>query len=201
MKLNWPTRITILRIFLIIPFVSCMLKINDSRIGSAMRYASIVIYAFMLVTDMLDGYLARKNKQITRLGTFLDPVADKLLIACACLLLTSQRGHVHGFALPPTVAVFVIGRDVLLLVGFLTVYFITSRLYIFPALVGKIAGRTQLVMIAAILIAPELSSLLPGWIWLLRILWWSAAGASLMSAFAYIRSGSRYIEQCEQANT
>ena len=91
MKLNWANRITILRIILIVPFVSFMLKINDDQLSEAMqngaRYLAILLFLVMAISDGLDGYLARKKKQVTRLGTFLDPVADKLLMTSACLLL------------------------------------------------------------------------------------------------------------------
>ena len=202
MKLSWATRITILRILLIVPFVSCMLKINDPELTEALqnavRYCAIVIFLFMAISDALDGYFARKKKQITTLGGFLDPVADKLLITSACLLLVSQRGHVEDFLLPPTVVVLIIGKDLFLLIGFVIVYFITSQFLIAPALIGKIATALQMSMVAAILIAPEVSIFLPGWIWFLRVLWWSAAGTAILATFIYIREGSRYIGEYEQ---
>jgi len=202
MKLSWASRITILRILLIIPFVSFMLKINDPVLGpdaqQAMRYVSTAIFLTMAVSDGVDGYLARRKKQITRLGAFLDPIADKLLMTCACLLLASQRGHVEGFLMPPTVVVLIIGKDLFLLIGFTIVYLITSRVYIAPVFIGKLATTLQLSMVAAILIAPEVSGVLPGWIWFLRVLWWSAAGTAILATLIYICSGSRYIEQYEQ---
>jgi CDP-diacylglycerol--glycerol-3-phosphate 3-phosphatidyltransferase len=198
MKLSWASRITILRILLIIPFVSFMLKINDTEAGNAMRYGAIVIYLAMAVGDALDGYLARRKKQITKLGAFLDPIADKLLITSACLLLASQRGQVEDFLLPPTVVVLIIGKDLFLLIGFTIVYLITSRVHIAPVFIGKLATVLQLSMVAGILIAPEVSSFLPGWIWFLRVLWWSAAGSAILATLIYIRSGSRYIEEYEQ---
>jgi len=204
MKLSWASRITILRILLIVPFVSCMLKINDASLSeavrNAMRYISIVIFLVMAVSDGLDGYLARKNKQVTKLGAFLDPIADKLLIASACLLLSSQRGHVGDFLLPPTVVVLIIGKDLFLMLGFVIIYFITSRVYIAPVLVGKIGTWLQSSMVAAILLAPEISGFLPGWIWFLRFIWWSAAATAILATLIYIRNGSRYIEEQEQAN-
>ena len=113
MKLNWANRITILRILLIIPFVSCMLKINDVSLNetmqNVMRYVSLFIFLVMAVSDVIDGYLARSKGQVTRLGSFLDPTADKLLMTCACLLLTSARAGIEGFLLPPTVVVLIIG--------------------------------------------------------------------------------------------
>jgi len=204
MKLNWANRITILRILLIVPFVSCMLKINDATLGEAMhdifRYAAIAIFLVMAISDGIDGYLARRNKQITKLGAFLDPVADKLLMTCACVLLSSQRAGVEGFLLPPTVVVLIVGKDLFLLIGFVTIYFITSRVYIATVLVGKIATNLQLSMVAAILLAPEISAVLPGWIWFLRVLWWSAAGTAVLATLIYIRNGSRYVEQFEQGS-
>ena len=202
MKLSWASRITILRILLIVPFVSFMLKINDAALSEsmrdAMRYVSTVIFLIMAVGDAVDGFLARKKKQVTRFGGFLDPVADKLLITCACLLLASQRSHIDGFLLPPTVVVLIVGKDLFLLIGFVIIYFITSRFLIAPALIGKIATTLQLSMVTAILIAPEISVFLPGWIWFLRVLWWSAAGTAILATLIYIRNGNRYIEKYEQ---
>jgi CDP-diacylglycerol--glycerol-3-phosphate 3-phosphatidyltransferase len=203
MKLNWATRITIVRILLVVPFVSFMLKINDASLSNttqnAMRHASIIIFLVMAVSDGIDGYMARRRNQVTRLGGFLDPVADKLLITSACLLLATNKGHVHGFQLPPTVVVLIIGKDLLLVIGFVIVYFITSHFLIAPVFAGKLATALQLSMVAGILIAPEVSAVLPGWIWFLRFLWWSAAGTAILATLIYIRNGSRYIEEYEQA--
>ncbi len=204
MKLSWASRITIVRILLIIPFISCMLKINDAELSEsmrdAMRYAATFIFLVMAVSDAVDGFFARIKKQITKLGSFLDPTADKLLITSACLLLASQHSHVDGFLLPPTVVVFIIGKDLILSIGFVIIYFITSRFFIAPALIGKTATTLQLSMVTGILIAPEVSGFLPGWIWFLRVLWWSAAVTAIFTTLIYIRNGIRYIEQHEQNN-
>ena len=202
MKLNWANRITIFRILLLIPFVSCMLKINDPSLSetmrNVMRYISTAIFFIMAASDVCDGYLARKNRQITRLGSFLDPMADKMLMTCACLLLASQRAHVPGFILPPTVVVLIIGKDMFLLVGFLVIYFITFQVRIVPAFIGKIATFLQLSMVASILLAPEIFLVIPEWIWVLRTLWWSAAVTAILATLIYIYNGSRYVEQFEQ---
>jgi len=199
MKLNWANRLTIFRILLIVPFVIFMLKINNPEHGNTVRYIAIVIYLFMTISDGIDGYLARVKKMATKLGAFLDPVADKLLITCACLLLVSQRGHIEGFLLPPTVVVLIIGKDLFLLIGFVVVYFITSQVLIAPAPIGKFANALQMSMVAGILLGPEISGVLPGWIWFLRVLWWSAAGTAIIATLIYIRMGSRYIGKYEQS--
>jgi len=204
MKLSWANRITIVRIFLTVPFVSLMLKINDPQLSEAMRctarYVAFAIFLAMAVSDACDGYLARIRNQATRLGAFLDPIADKLLITSACLLLASKRASVASFRLPSTVVVLIIGKDIFLMIGFVIIYFITGQIRIEPARAGKLATALQLSMVAAILIAPEMSRLAPGWIWVLRTLWWSAASGAVIATLVYLRTGSRYIEEYEQNN-
>jgi CDP-diacylglycerol--glycerol-3-phosphate 3-phosphatidyltransferase len=181
-----------------------MLKINDvaltETLRNGMRYAAILIFLMMAASDVFDGYLARKRGQVTKFGSFLDPLADKLLMTCACLLLISKRAGIPGFALPPTVVVLIIGKDMFLLMGFTIVYFITAEVRIIPEPIGKLATSLQLSMVAAVLVAPEVSAWIPGWIWLLRFLWWSAAATAIFATLIYIRTGSRYIEQYEQNN-
>jgi CDP-diacylglycerol---glycerol-3-phosphate 3-phosphatidyltransferase len=70
--------------------------------------AACVVFAAAGITDTLDGYLARKLGQITRLGAFLDPVADKLIVATALVLLVSRDPH----ALVVLMAIVIIGREI-----------------------------------------------------------------------------------------
>lgn len=202
MRLNWANRITVLRILLIIPFIIFMLKMNSPNVtelqSNLLRYAALLIFVIMAASDGVDGYLARKKGQSTRLGAFLDPMADKLLMTSACLLLTSKSGGVHGFLLDPAIVVLIIGKDVFLLVGFLIVYFITFQVRIVPVFIGKAATTLQLVMVSAILISPDVSRIIDGWSIFLRILWWSAATAAILTTLIYIRNGSRYIDEHEQ---
>jgi cardiolipin synthase len=197
MTLNYANRVTIMRILLIVPFVICMLKVNEPRIGTLMRYLALLIFLIMAFSDAYDGYVARKKKQVTKLGAFLDPMADKLLMTCACLLLSIDKTGIHGFRLPPTVVVLIIGKDLFLLLGFVILYFMTLEIKIIPAYIGRVATVLQLTMVAAILIAPEMSQVTGGWIWFLRFLWWSAAGTAIISTLIYTRAGTKYIEQFE----
>ena len=205
LRLSWPTRITLGRIILIAPFVGCMLNTHDPRFSEAgqrlLRYIAVGLFFLMAVSDAIDGYWARRRKQITKLGTFLDPLADKLLITCASLLLVSERGHVEGWQLPAMVVVLIIGKDILITLGFLVVYLITSQIHIVPVWVGKVATALQLSMVTAVLVAPELAAVIPGYRWFVHTLWWSAAAAAVLAALIYMRNGSRYIEHYERAQT
>jgi len=200
MRWTLANKISILRVLLIAPFVICMLKIRDH---SAMRYLALVIFLVMCISDALDGYIARVRKQVTRLGSFLDPMADKLLMACACVLLASRQTAIEGYVLPPTIAVLIIGKDLLLLLGFVITYLITSHVHIVPVFAGKVGTVLQLSMVVAVLLAPDVGGRLPQWSYLARVLWWSAGALAVVSTFVYIRRGIGYIEQFEEekANT
>jgi cardiolipin synthase len=204
-RLSWPTRITLVRIFLIIPFVVCMLDTHDPQFSSArqdlLRRVAIGLFFLMAISDAVDGYWARHRKQVTKLGSFLDPLADKLLITCASLLLVSGRGHVEGFPLPMTVVVLIIGKDVLITIGFLVMYLITSHVHIVPVFAGKLSTALQLTMVIAVLVGPELVEVIPGYRGFVHVLWWSAAAAAVVAVVVYIRNGSRYIEDYERTQS
>jgi len=198
MRMTLANQITILRILLIGPFVICMLKINDPAIAFVMRYIALAIFLVMCVSDALDGYMARVKKQVTQLGSFLDPMADKLLMMCACILLSSQRSSIEGFVLPATVVVSIIGKDVVLLLGFTIIYFMTSTVHIVPVFIGKVGTVLQLSMVASILIAPEVVPIFGLWRYFVRFLWWSAVAAAILLTLIYIRKGMLYIERFEE---
>lgn len=85
--MNLPNKLTILRVILIIPFVLCMLL---PGMGTAGKYAAVVIFIVASLTDMLDGKIARKNNLVTNFGKFMDPLADKLLVCAAMICLTAN---------------------------------------------------------------------------------------------------------------
>ena len=189
MWLTAANQITLLRIILIIPFVLCMVEASHSEYGTIYRYAALGIFIVMALSDALDGYLARVKNQATRLGAFLDPMADKLLIVSACILLSSQRFAVPGFRLPLEVVILILGKDVLVSLGFVTVYFLTSQVRIKTVWAGKLATCLQLVMVISLLIAPEVTRIIPLWAGWVRLCWWLAAGMAVLAAAIYIYSG------------
>ena len=156
--LNWPNRITIARILLVAPLVICLLNIN---IGwSGWRHLALGLFTVMALSDALDGFLARRLKEETPLGRFLDPVADKLLITSAIVLLAVEATAVPGFKLPSWVPVIAVGKEVLTLIGFGLVYVVTGEFFVRPRVFGKACSLVQLLMIAFCLLAPDLPPVL-----------------------------------------
>ncbi|NOQ21415.1 MAG: CDP-diacylglycerol--glycerol-3-phosphate 3-phosphatidyltransferase [Candidatus Aegiribacteria sp.] len=132
MWLNWPNRITIIRILLSPLF---MVLLIDNRQES--RIAALVVFSVASLTDLYDGYLARKYGWITNLGKFLDPLADKLLVALALIGL-NQIDLVPGWAL-----YLIIGRE-LMVTGLrsITAY---AGVLILPSRMGKYKTSSQML--------------------------------------------------------
>jgi CDP-diacylglycerol--glycerol-3-phosphate 3-phosphatidyltransferase len=99
-QLNWPNRITLIRIFLV-PILLVFLMSPQGW------YPIIAATIFMIAafTDWLDGHLARTTNQVTRLGQLLDPIADKLLVTAALVSLVGRQ------QVPAWVAVVILGRE------------------------------------------------------------------------------------------
>jgi CDP-diacylglycerol---glycerol-3-phosphate 3-phosphatidyltransferase len=104
--LNLPNSLTLLRIFLV-PLIVVVLLTNIASdwIGVSQVALGLLLFIGASITDWLDGYLARKNGQITTLGTLLDPIADKLLISAALVSL------VENHLAPAWAIVVIIGRE------------------------------------------------------------------------------------------
>lgn len=195
MFLTLANQITILRILLIFPFVICLLKTGYPHYGQWIRGGAVLIFLAMAISDALDGYLARKQKQVTALGAFLDPMADKLMITCASIILCAPQTAIEGFALPLTVVVLIIGKDILLLLGFIITFLLTSQVYIQPVCAGKVSTFLQIIMVFSILIGPETARLVTAWPLLTAMLCWATGFSAMVATFVYIYRGIRYIEE------
>jgi CDP-diacylglycerol--glycerol-3-phosphate 3-phosphatidyltransferase len=198
LRMSWPNRITIGRIMMIVPFVIVMLHVNDSKYQPWARYGALLIFLIMALSDALDGYLARKCHDVTGLGTFLDPLADKLLITCACLLLAAPQTAIPSMELPDVVVVIIIAKDLYTTLGFLIVYFVTEKVNISPDRSGKLSTVLQLSMVLAILISPDVMPVFPGFRYFVQVLWWSATASAVLTVIQYTRAGSRFMAEHEQ---
>jgi CDP-diacylglycerol--glycerol-3-phosphate 3-phosphatidyltransferase len=184
--LNWPNRVTLLRIVLLPPFVIALLNLNDWPHARLMAIAIFMLIAF---SDAVDGFLARRLNQITMLGKFLDPLADKLLVTCSLILLAVDATSIHGFRLPNWVPVIAIGKDVLTVIGFLILYAVTGTYLIQPRIWGKVCTLVQLVMVGYGLLAPDLPAVMQR-VW--PAFWWVSSALAVFAMLDYIAVGNRF---------
>ena len=107
---NLPNTLTLIRIFLVPLFIAALVQHNlqitwNSRVLVANDFLALIIFLAAAFTDLLDGYLARRWKQVTTVGTLLDPIADKLLISAALVSLVEMR------LLPGWMVILIISRE------------------------------------------------------------------------------------------
>jgi CDP-diacylglycerol--glycerol-3-phosphate 3-phosphatidyltransferase len=147
MKWNIPNSLTLLRIILI-PVI--VLVFYAPYTWS--HLASTAVFALAAVTDWLDGYLARRLKQLSVFGAFLDPVADKLMVAVALVLLVQDNPFML-FAVP---AAIIIGREIAISALREWMSEIGERTRVAVSIIGKIKTTAQMVAILLLLYKADL---------------------------------------------
>lgn len=108
--MNLPNKLTIFRMFMIIPFVVLLLggHSNSPVFAGILEYTdwiALVIFVVASLTDLLDGYIARKYNLVTNFGKFMDPLADKLLVCAAMICLVELQ------RIPSWVVIIIISRE------------------------------------------------------------------------------------------
>ncbi len=144
--MNLPNILTFSRIVMIPAFVLVFfLPFQWSYMASA------IIFALAAVTDWLDGYLARKLDQSTPLGAFLDPVADKLMVAVALTVLI----HDYGSLLLTVPAIVIIGREIVISALREWMAEMGKRASVAVSFIGKVKTGCQMVAIVLLLAYPQ----------------------------------------------
>ena len=131
-----PNQLTLLRLLLIPVFIGVFyMPYNHSNLFAC------AIFILAAVTDILDGYFARKLNQISSLGVFLDPVADKLMVAIVLVLLVQKNPEIY-LAIP---AAIIIGREIAVSALREWMAELGTRSEIAVSILGKIKTITQMV--------------------------------------------------------
>ncbi|MBI5180625.1 MAG: CDP-alcohol phosphatidyltransferase family protein, partial [Nitrospirae bacterium] len=112
------------------------------------KYYGYAFAIFLLagISDGLDGFIARSSKQKTKLGTFLDPMADKLLLTASFVTLTALH------LIPVWVSIIVISRDIIIIIGALMLILFQDDLKVSPSLTGKATTLFQILYIVLLLL-------------------------------------------------
>jgi len=177
MKLTVPTMLTLLRIMLI-PVLVLVFYLPYKWTN----FAAAFIFAFASITDWLDGWIARRYNQFSAFGAFLDPVADKLMVAIA-LLLTVQKHPTVWMALWAAV---IIGREIAVSALREWMAELGQRATVKVATIGKIKTIVQMVALVCLLYQEPLMG-----VNIFLIGEWMLAAAALLtlwSGFAYLRA-------------
>jgi cardiolipin synthase (CMP-forming) len=185
--MTWANRITIGRFLLIPVFVGLLVYYNASTTVEDMvgwRYAALAVFLIAAISDGVDGYLARHWNQRTALGAVLDPIADKLLMLAALVTLSIIRIGGHP-PFPLWFPIIIIGRDAILLVGFLVLTFLAAKVDVRPHWSGKFSTFCTFIAIGSALLGSGVT------LWACEI----GGMAALISTIVYVRAGIRILNQ------
>lgn len=173
---NW---LTLVRIGLVPVFVTLLVY---DRVGLAMG-----TFVLAGVTDTLDGYIARSRGMKTRLGAFLDPLADKMLLTASFVTMTYRFPAI----LPFWLTAVVLSRDLVLVLVSALIMLTGGRIHPAPSAVGKASTVCQMLTVgAALLVAAGVDPLRP----VLPGLLLATAGLTAASGLHYLAGAARYIE-------
>ncbi len=167
---SYPNLLTLLRLGFV-PFV--VNSIMDGHYGIA-----LTLFVLAGISDGLDGLLARSLGQRTKLGEYLDPIADKLLISTLFLVLSAMH------RIPWRVTVVVFGRDIIILIVCTLVYATTSLRNFRPSLLGKANTVAQIVTLGATLLVE-----VEPWFWVAAVKKagiWTVFSLTIVSALHYV---------------
>ena len=182
--LNLPNVLSILRMGLVPLFI---IAVVDNEMVKA-----LALFAAAGITDSLDGFIARFYRQQTLLGSYLDPIADKMLLTSAYVVLTIPALNPE-LTIPLWVTVLVIARDVLIIVLAGVLHIVTGHRSFPPLKIGKITTTAQIATVAVVLVGLTFPAgrLFPV---LAPALIYSTAALTVISGVSYIVRANRVVE-------
>jgi cardiolipin synthase len=152
---------------------------------------AFALFVGAAVTDVLDGFLARRLNQRSRLGAVLDPAADKTMMVCGYLFYT-LHDRFPMVRIPSWLTFVVFIRDFLIILFSYIVYTRVQVKRFPPSRAGKLSTVLQAVTLATVI---AVNSILPGLLWFAELLFRIALVVTLYSAWDYLRRGERMMEE------
>jgi CDP-diacylglycerol--glycerol-3-phosphate 3-phosphatidyltransferase len=185
MPFNVPIALTWLRIVLIPVFVAVYYVPDTWLMPVAKNWTAMGIFAAAAITDWLDGYLARRLGETSAFGAFLDPVADKLMVAAALILLV-QLGRAEAY-----LAITIIGREIAISALREWMAQLGKTKNVAVAFIGKVKTASQMTAIIALLLYEPLGVVPTALLGTIAL--WVAAILTLWSMFHYLRLAAPYL--------
>ena len=186
MPINVPTALTWLRILLIPVFVGVYYLPDAWLAPAGKNWLAMGIFAAAAITDWLDGWLARKLGLTSAFGAFLDPVADKLMVAAALILLVAL-GRADAW-----LAIIIIGREIAISALREWMAELGAGKSVAVAFLGKLKTAAQMTAIIALLLYEPLIPGIPPPL-LGTVALWIAAALTLWSMVHYLKKAAPYL--------
>lgn len=176
-------KITLFRIISIPFFVACLVFYTPDK--PLLKYLGLSIFLVAIISDIVDGYIARSLREKTRAGAILDPLADKALLITAFIFLYQASQMYWKIHLPLWVLLTVVSRDIIILTGSGLLLAMNRNVEINPTWWGKLTTFFQMATVVAIVLENSLAPMI----------WKLAAVFTFISGVDYARKGINLLEQ------
>src|SRR5438477_7907128 len=183
-----PNLLTYGRIAAIPAVVACLYWQDILQGGEWLRWLALTIFIAAGVTDILDGYLARKWGELSSFGRMLDPIADKLLVA-SCLLMLAADGTIRGWSL--WAAIVILCREIL--VSGLREYLAELRVGVPVTQLAKWKTTLQLIAVGFLIAGKAGDAVVPAVTPIGLALLWLSALLTLYTGWDYFHAGVRHL--------
>jgi cardiolipin synthase len=180
-------KVTIMRM-LLIPFfvVEALYYVKTGK--ETFRLLATMAFAIAAICDGVDGYIARHHNQRSELGAILDPIADKLLLVSGIVLFTFDN-HPYFGSIPLWLTGTIIGRDLIILIGYGVIHATIGKVKVRPHMTGKIATVLQMISIVWILLKWD-AEFPPVWFFICTL---GAAICTGISGLLYVWEGMKQL--------
>jgi len=179
--MNFANKISTFRILTVPFFIASLIYYSPQR--DYLRFVALGIFCLAVISDAVDGYIARSSKLKSEAGLVLDPLGDKLLLVSAFICLYLIDEFPMGVRFPLWVTLIVVSRDALILLGAVVVYMVKQNIDISPTRWGKLTTTFQMSSVIAVLLQGSFS----------YILWWIAVFFTVISGIDYIMRGFKVL--------
>ncbi|MCK9604538.1 MAG: CDP-alcohol phosphatidyltransferase family protein, partial [Candidatus Omnitrophica bacterium] len=141
--MNFANKISVFRILSVPFFIACIVYYSPED-REYLRWVALGIFCLAVISDAVDGYIARVSKQISKAGAVLDPLGDKLLLISSFICLFLRQDFPQEIYFPIWVTLIVISRDVLILLGAVVIFMVKQNLNVSPTIWGKLTTTFQM---------------------------------------------------------
>lgn len=181
--MSLPNVLTYARIVAVPALVACMMFLQ----GDVARWSAFALFVAAAVTDYLDGYLARVWEQQSTLGGMLDPIADKLIVGAALMMLVHDN-TINGLSI--WAAIVILCREIL--VSGLREFLAELNVKVHVTQLAKWKTTVQMVALAVLLAGPAVEKMYPGVVAAGLGLLWIAALLTLLTGYDYLKAAIRH---------
>lgn len=175
--MRYANKISALRIITIPFFIFAIVNYDSSH--EYLRFVALAIFFLAVISDALDGIVARLKNEKTTLGPIIDPLADKLLLISTYVTIYLKGAQLGRITLPLWVVIVVIARDLMIALGTFLIFAVRQHIKIIPTSWGKLTTGLQMATIVSLLLQFEISF----------VFWTLAVILTIISGFDYMRKG------------